>query len=479
MATTPPPTSRSSRRRRRRRPPGPGCCWSASALASGSARHGGADADRPVRPAALRRDRRRRGAGCPRRPTSSSPRAAWAWSRWLMSLVTVAWIVQALRNDDRGHALHGVRASRCCSAPPTSTCVVYGWQQLGPGRHQLDPGAAHLHDHRPARGHGRRRHAVPGGHGVPGRGRPAHRPVGRGRQRRRPVLVRDRRPCTPWSGTRSRSPSEASAMITTGSKWFFGLGFLSLVLAAAYGWTTGGNGLGPLSARLQGRRRRPLRLRHPAVGRRRQPRSSGSWPPPPATPRPRPSPRWPAPRRSPPVLPAGASYWPPVAAFGAALVVIGLVSEAVLVVFGLIVLGIVLVEWAVQTWADHATGDPETNRRIRNRLMNPIEYPAAGVLALGLLAIALLAAVPGLPAEPRCWVAHGRRRGHRRRRLLRRVARPGISSNVVVGLLVAGAVLVIGIGVAGGRRRPPRVPRARGRGARRGARAPSVPTGPP
>ena len=41
-------------------------------------------------------------------------------------------------------------------------------------------------------------------------------------------------------------------MITTGSKWFFGLGFVSLVLAAAYGWTTGGNGLGPVSVGYKG-----------------------------------------------------------------------------------------------------------------------------------------------------------------------------------------------------------------------------------
>ena len=37
-----------------------------------------------------------------------------------LSLVTVAWIVQALRNDDRGHALWP-SPSRCCWARPTST----------------------------------------------------------------------------------------------------------------------------------------------------------------------------------------------------------------------------------------------------------------------------------------------------------------------------------------------------------------------
>ena len=41
-------------------------------------------------------------------------------------------------------------------------------------------------------------------------------------------------------------------MITTGSKWFYGFGLLSLLLAAAYGWSTGGNGLGPLSVGYKG-----------------------------------------------------------------------------------------------------------------------------------------------------------------------------------------------------------------------------------
>jgi hypothetical protein len=149
------------------------------------------------------------------------------------------------------------------------------------------------------------------------------------------------------------------------------------------------------------------------------------------------------------VTPAATSYWPPVAAFGAALVVIGLVSDSLMFVLGLIVLGIVLVEWAVQAWADKATGDPETNRRIRNRLMNPIEYPAAGVLALAVLAVAFSRVFLTLSADAAVWVA-----------LAAAVvvvaggflvaARPKISPNVVVGLLVVGALIVIGIGIAGG-----------------------------
>ncbi|MGH9236231.1 MAG: hypothetical protein ACRD0R_23160 [Acidimicrobiales bacterium] len=236
-------------------------------------------------------------------------------------------------------------------------------------------------------------------------------------------------------------------MITTGSKWFYGFGFLSLVLAAAYGWTTGGNGLGPVSVGYKGAvgdhfgygvllSAGIVSLVFGFVATALRDADAAAVAQVAGT------------ETVPVVLPVRPSYWPPVAAFGAALVVIGLVSEAVIVVYGLIVLGIVLVEWAVQTWADHATGDPETNRRIRNRLMNPIEYPAAGLLALGLLAVAFSRLFLALSVESAVWVAMA----------VGVVviaggfivaARPGISPNVVVGLLVAVAVLVIGVGVAG------------------------------
>lgn len=236
-------------------------------------------------------------------------------------------------------------------------------------------------------------------------------------------------------------------MITTGSKWFFGLGFVSLVLAAAYGWTTGGNGLGPVTVGYKGGvgdhfgyglllSAAVVSLLLGVVATAARDADAEAVAQVAGT------------DTVPPVLPAGTSYWPPVAAFGAALVVIGLVSEAVFFVFGLIVLGIVLVEWAVQAWADRATGDAETNRRIRNRLMNPIEYPGAALLTLAVLAVAFSRVFLALSAEAAVWVA-----------LAVAVvvvgggflvaSRPRISSNVVVGLLVAGAVIAIGVGVAG------------------------------
>jgi multidrug transporter EmrE-like cation transporter len=237
-------------------------------------------------------------------------------------------------------------------------------------------------------------------------------------------------------------------MITTGSKWFYGLGFVSYVLAMAYGWTTGGNGLGPVSVGYKGAVGDhfgygiliaaavvSIVLGVVVTAARDAEAEAVAQVAGTAT--------------VPAVTPAGASYWPPIAAFGAALVVIGLVSEPLMFIAGLVVLGIVLIEWAVQSWADRATGDPETNRRIRNRLMNPIEFPAAAVLALAALALAFSRVFLTLSAESAVWVA-----------LAIAVvvvvggflvaARPRISSNVVVGLLVVAAVVILGFGIAAG-----------------------------
>lgn len=237
-------------------------------------------------------------------------------------------------------------------------------------------------------------------------------------------------------------------MITTGSKWYLGLGVVTLVLAAAYGWTTGGNGLGPATVGFHGgvgdhfgygvlMAAAVLSFFLGAVSlavRDAEPEAvaqvAGT-------------------ESVPEVTPAGTSYWPPVAAFGVALVVIGLVSEPVLFVFGLIVLGIVLVEWTVQAWADRATGDPAANREIRNRLMNPIEFPAAAVLAVALVVVAFSRVFLAISSENAVWVATVAAAGVLAVGALV-ASRPRLSSNVIVGVVAALAVVVIGIGVVAG-----------------------------
>jgi hypothetical protein len=219
------------------------------------------------------------------------------------------------------------------------------------------------------------------------------------------------------------------------------------VLAAAYGWTTGGNGVGPLTMGYKGGvgdhfgygvlvtagfvslflGALSLAVRDAEALAEAQVAGTETVPP---------------------AIPAAPSYWPAVTAFGVTLVVIGLVSSPVLFVIGLVALGVVLVEWAVQAWADHATGDPATNRQIRNRLMNPIEFPAAGLLAIGVVVAAFSRLFLSLSADAAVWVGIG---------IAGTIilvgfffaSRPRISANVIVGILLVAALVVIGLGIGG------------------------------
>lgn len=79
------------------------------------------------------------------------------------------------------------------------------------------------------------------------------------------------------------------------------------------------------------------------------------------------------------------SMWPVIGAFGAALVVIGLVYDRRWFLGGLVVLVATTLEWMVQAWADRASDDPAYNASIRNRLLHPLEFPVLGALAVGLV----------------------------------------------------------------------------------------------
>ena len=87
--------------------------------------------------------------------------------------------------------------------------------------------------------------------------------------------------------------------------------------------------------------------------------------------------------------PRHASYWPILGAVAAACAVLGLVSSSLLFLFGVVLGIVVLLEWMVASWADRATGDEDVNRRIRNRLMNPIEIPLFGAIGVAVLVLSV------------------------------------------------------------------------------------------
>ena len=234
-------------------------------------------------------------------------------------------------------------------------------------------------------------------------------------------------------------------MITTAAKWFFGLGLVSFVLAVVYGYSTGGNRLGPLTSGYYGGVGDHLGYTllltaaiaatllgiTAVVTRDADPRAlaevAGTEVAPAA------------------VAPAYPSLWPLVGAFGAAMVVLGLVISNVMFVVAGFLLVAVLVEWMVLAWSDHATGDPETNHLIRRRIMAPFEVPLAGFLLAAGAVIAFSRILLTSSSLGAVWVACG-------------IAvvilavgalvalRPNLSHDTVVGIL---CVIALGVVVAG------------------------------
>ncbi|MCB0961727.1 MAG: hypothetical protein KDA98_00205 [Acidimicrobiales bacterium] len=148
-----------------------------------------------------------------------------------------------------------------------------------------------------------------------------------------------------------------------------------------------------------------------------------------------------------PAVPATVNYWPIVGGFSAAALVLGLAVDSALFVVGMVGLAVVTVEWAVRTWSDRATGDPEVNRDIRNRFMYPVEIPIGAVLIIGGLVLAvsrILLAVPLAGAYvvfglvPAIILGLGA--------LI--VLRPQVSQSAIAAILLVGGLAILGGGVA-------------------------------
>ncbi len=118
-----------------------------------------------------------------------------------------------------------------------------------------------------------------------------------------------------------------------------------------------------------------------------------------------------------------------------------------LVVAGLIICTLVLIEWMVLAWSDRASGDPETNRALRDRLMAPFEVPLAGFLGIGLLVVALSRILLTSSRLGAVWVAAAFAIVVLLVGALI-ASRPKISSNLVAALLVVAALGTLAGGIA-------------------------------
>jgi hypothetical protein len=147
-------------------------------------------------------------------------------------------------------------------------------------------------------------------------------------------------------------------------------------------------------------------------------------------------------------VPAGVNHWPIVAAFGAAITVLGLIESSALFMLGLLVCALAALEWTVRAWSDRATDDTVANRTLRNRVMNPVEIPLFSIIGIALFVFAISRVLLAVSEMGTYFVFAG----------VPTVifivavvlnARPSWSRNLVTGLIVGGAVIILAAGVVG------------------------------
>jgi hypothetical protein len=236
-------------------------------------------------------------------------------------------------------------------------------------------------------------------------------------------------------------------MITTGSKFLYGLAALLGLAAVVYGYASGGGGVGPVSAGYKGGVGEHLGygiLLAAAVASLFAGFCTTAF----RDADPEPTAALLGTDALPPATPTGSSFWPVVGAFGVVLTVVGVVLNNVFFVAGLIALGAVAIEWTMQTWSERATGDAAVNREIRNRIMLPIEVPVIGALAIAIVIVGYSRVFLAVSKLGAVWIAMA-------------IAatiffigtilslRPRIRTDLVAGLLAAAAVVTIGLGIFG------------------------------
>jgi hypothetical protein len=89
--------------------------------------------------------------------------------------------------------------------------------------------------------------------------------------------------------------------------------------------------------------------------------------------------------------------WPALLAVGGGVTAVGYAAGGLVLYIGFGIIGVALLEWMVQGWAERSTADPAYNKALRDRIMFPVEIPAAGIIILGVVIIAMSRVLLALP----------------------------------------------------------------------------------
>lgn len=86
--------------------------------------------------------------------------------------------------------------------------------------------------------------------------------------------------------------------------------------------------------------------------------------------------------------PPANSIWPMAFALGAVVVTVGLVTYQAVFVVGVVLLLAAGAEWTAEAWAERASADAAYNAEVRSRIANPLEFPLAAAIGIGIIVYA-------------------------------------------------------------------------------------------
>jgi len=86
--------------------------------------------------------------------------------------------------------------------------------------------------------------------------------------------------------------------------------------------------------------------------------------------------------------PPANSIWPMAFAVGAAFLTVGLVTYQAVFIVGVVLLLAAGAEWTAEAWAERASADAAHNAAVRSRIANPLEFPLAAAIGIGIIVYA-------------------------------------------------------------------------------------------
>lgn len=142
------------------------------------------------------------------------------------------------------------------------------------------------------------------------------------------------------------------------------------------------------------------------------------------------------------------SMWPLVGAAGFTLLLVGTITTPIVFILGIVAMLAALVEWTVQAWSERGSSDIAYNASIRQRLLNPIEYPLLAAIGIAVIIFAFSRVMLAVSksAGPMLFIVAAAAIS-----LVGMLisVRPSLKKSIVSGIAVLAAVGLIGTGIAG------------------------------